>query len=311
MAIISDVYLSYSLLAVTSSLQHVGLELSLRVDTPGSPSLSPAKLTTSLPSTPSSSAKSHYVSLLGVEPFTIPPILADRSGLPTKPRVVLPQSNGKALESITPENLRFIGKTVQSFRSDVRETLSAGATVQARLDLQLKELERQLAKLASVSDLASDLRNGEAGAGGKEGLKSRVERVTETQLGLISRVDKVLQKLMDNHQPLLSDYEQKWFAELKRMKEDVGGDADGLKERTTLVSPPWPTRPNISSGPLIASLDYVSYQLENHLRILRPKLADLAKTDADRALQKKQQSAALGRHQLARLEQQLAAESVA
>ncbi|KAL7409546.1 hypothetical protein BDY24DRAFT_366825 [Mrakia frigida] len=288
-AIISDVYLSYSLLALTSSLQQVGLELSLRVDSPPSPSLSPAKLPSSLPPTPSasSSSTSHYISLLGVEPFTIPPILADRSGLPTKPRVVLPQSNGKPLESISPENLRFLGKTVQSFRSDIRDTLSAGSTVQARLDLQLKELERQLSKLASVSDMVSDLRDGEVG--GKEGLRNRVERVMETQSALIGRVDKVLQKLMDNHQPILSDYEQKWFGELGRMKEEVGLQVEraveggGLKARTAL--------------------------LENHLQILRPKLEELARNDADRAQEKKKQSAALGKHQLARLEQQLAAES--
>ena len=321
-AIISDVYLSYSLLALTSSLQQVGLELSLRVDSPPSPSLSPAKLSSSsLPPTPSSSSTSHYISLLGVEPFTIPSILADRSGLPTKPRVLLSQSNGgsKPFESISPENLRFLGKTVQSFRSDIRDTLSAGSTVQARLDLQLKELERQLSKLASASDMAEELRNGEVGAGGKEGLRKRVERVMETQGALIGRVDKVLQKLMDNHQPLLSDYEQKWFGELGRMKEEVGLQVEraveggGLKARTALVSS---SRLSLTNEFIFSSLtpfvarfqSRSSFQLENHLQILRPKLEELAQNDADRAHQKKQQSAALGKHQLARLEQQLAAE---
>lgn len=182
-----------------------------------------------LPSRPSSPSK-HYHSLLQ-SPFEVPPLLADRSGLPTNPRSVLSDADRKPLTSITPDHLRLLGKTVTSLLTDVRAARSASSVVQSRLDLQLKELARQLDKVAEVSDSVAELK-------GVEGLEARVGRVAEGQAKLVARVDRLLQRLMDRSQPVLSETERKWFDELERMRSDVGADeAAGLRSRAAQVRP--------------------------------------------------------------------------
>ncbi|CED82201.1 Nucleoporin Nup88 [Phaffia rhodozyma] len=290
-AIISDVYLSYSLLTLTSSLQLVALELALRVATPSSPALVPLALGAPTPSSSSPpSPSSHYTSYLRTDPFVVPTILEDRSSLPLKARIALPpppSGQTKTLESITPDNLRYLGKTIQSFRSSTREILSAGSAVQARLDLQLKELERQMDKVMKIEDLTASMRFGSK-HGSKEGLQARVERVRNVQKELISRVDKTLQGLMDRHQPMLSDMEKAWFAELRQLNEEVGGktlgeEEGGLRSRVATI--------------------------ENHLNVLRPQLEEMRARALEHKEMKQKQNAALGRHQLARLEDELATES--
>lgn len=224
LTLISDVYLSYSLLALTSSLQLVALPQSLRIFSPPSPKLAPISLSsnTTTSATSKSSSSSAYISLLSQTPFTIPPLLANRSGLPSQPYHQAPGTSAPLTE-ITPALLRTLGKSVESLRADIRETIRAGSTVQGRLDLQIKELERQLDKLADVTELVRGIQ-------GEKGLGARVERVLDVQGELIGRMDKVLQRLMDRHQPVLSEHERKWFEELGRLEKDVTGGAGGGSE---------------------------------------------------------------------------------
>jgi nucleoporin NUP82 len=363
-AIISDVYLSYSFLALTSSLQLVALPLSLRIASPPSSSLSassntPPPPSTSVKSTSSTGSKPAYTSLLSTQPFTLPQILSQPStSLPVKPLFAAPSSSTTTgpLSTITPSTLRTLGKSIQSLRSTLHDILSASSTVQARLDLQLLELSRQLQKTTKIETLLSPSPVNSSSSTepspstttkSPAALKNRVDSVVRSQEVLIARVDKVLQKLMDQHQPVLSDYEKEWFAELGRMKGEVGvstldgqeterssgstTDGLGLKSRTAMVRfssrsffPLLSTRFFSSSfSPLdnriadlpcpLASFPF-PFQLESHLALLRPKLLVMSQKLADaQALKNSQQqkkTAALGRLQLRQLEKQLADESV-
>lgn len=218
MSIVNDIYLGYSLLLITSSLQLVPIELSLRVD----PSLLPSDAADNsifVPTTTTSNDEPAYVSLLS-SPFVIPPLLLPRY---SRPPVLHPPPSSSATLSINPETLRYMGSTVERFRTDIRHLVSAGDYVQCRLELQAKEVGRQLGKLRGLEGVSRE--------GGCEGVKERLERVSSAQSDLLSRTDKLLQKLMDAHDPLLSNFERKWFDELGRIEREVVGGDRSLERR--------------------------------------------------------------------------------
>ncbi|KAK4698743.1 nucleoporin NUP82, partial [Phenoliferia sp. Uapishka_3] len=241
--IIEDAYLGYSVLLMTSALQLVGIQLSYRID---ERALQQPLL--SLPSssadykTPLSSGAPPYVSLLD-SPFNVPAIFGRRSTVSTVPRLALKAppgssttpstSSGKPELIITPASLRFMYKTIETFRLEIRNLVSGADEVQYRLELQMKELSKQLGKLDELAKSKEELRKSTRG---DSGLQGRLERVTRTQEELMSRLDRVLQRLMESHQPGLSVFEKKWFAELGRLRVEIGREGQGgLEERTGRV----------------------------------------------------------------------------
>ncbi|SPO19996.1 uncharacterized protein UTRI_00387_B [Ustilago trichophora] len=290
-SILSDVYLSYAFLAVTADLQLVGVELSLRVDQDalGSPASREQTLTLE-----SANGPKPYVSLLGEGPAFQPPTIFAQSagvqGLPQHPRraAALSGTSTKSELQITPDLLRALGKTVENYRHEIRDVVSAGNAVQARLDLQVREMTRQLEKLNAVRLRCNDL-------GSKGALGERVQRIAQTQLQLVARIDKALQRLMDSHQPSLSIYEKKWFEELERIASEVG------VSRTDAGEVKLDTRGNRKA--LAAKAELLSHQLS----LLRPQM------EAMREQGKMEGSAGregmLGGEQLKKMEKLLSSEA--
>jgi hypothetical protein len=200
---------------MTESLQLVSIEMSVRVVEPHPIALESDKVDPTEPPA--------YIPLLTPPPFVPPAPLDAQKGLPKNTRIALPTNiaKGKELE-ITPETLRFLGQAVQSYRGETRDIVSAANVVQGRLELQLKELSRQLGKLAEVERIVeSDKKKAEGALGG------RLEKAREKQRELLARLDRVLQRLMDSHQPVLSTYEKQWFEELARMEAQISKDKTG------------------------------------------------------------------------------------
>lgn len=267
-SILSDVYLSYAFLALTADLQLVGVELSLRVG-PGSDD-SPASREGSLQvgGTDPIHGPKPYVSLLGEGPAFQPPAIFVQSagvqGLPQHPRraALTGASAAQSELQITPETLRTLGKTVEAYRHELREVVSAGNAVQARLDLQVREMTRQLEKLNGIR-LRCNAHGADTASGGKGALGERVQRIAQAQLQLVGRIDKALQRLMDSHQPSVSIYEKRWFEELGRIASEFGiTRADGGEIKLD-------TRSNRKA--LAAKAELLSHQLS----LLRPQLAAL------------------------------------
>lgn len=120
-------------------------------------------------------------------------------------------------------------------------------TVQGRIDLQHREMQRQLLKLAELQELIASASSSPSsinpGSKQKGDMQARVERIVATQTALGSRLDVVLQRLMDAHSATyeegLSEFEKEWFGELGRMKREVGADEQegrSLKGRADLVN---------------------------------------------------------------------------
>ncbi|KAK9767803.1 hypothetical protein K7432_002084 [Basidiobolus ranarum] len=209
LAVVSDVYLSYSLLIMTSSFQFIGTELSLRVQIPS--------ISTHLKESESSEGAS-YIPLLPLPTYTPPEKLEQFQGLTRQPRIVLPPNHkGKQLK-MDEESLRFLGQMVERLRDDAHVVVNAHNSICQRINLQIKEFNRQLAKLSEVSKVVhGELREKE------EQVDQKVDKLRDNQKKLTLRMDTLLQSLIDQHEPTLSQYETKYFGELKSIEHKLRG----------------------------------------------------------------------------------------
>ncbi|GAC95565.1 nuclear pore complex protein [Pseudozyma hubeiensis SY62] len=289
--ILSDVYLSYAFLAVTADLQVVGVELSLRIEQDAIDSPAAGERSLGLERGGSSDGHKPYVSLLGEGPAFQPPAIFAQStgtqGLPSHPRrAALSTPNSKSELQITPELLRTLGKTVETYRHEIRTVVSAGNAVQARLDLQVREMTRQLEKLNAIRLRCNDL--GTAGT-----LGERISQIAQTQLQLVARIDKALQRLMDSHQPSLSMYEKKWFEELERIASEVGVARSGGEFK-------------VNTRGMRKSLSAKAKLLEHQLSLLRPQMSAL---QSQAGAGREEREGMLGGEQLKRVEKMLSGEA--
>ncbi|KAG2152099.1 hypothetical protein BD769DRAFT_1403131 [Suillus cothurnatus] len=234
----NDVYLSYSILILTSVFRFTSFPLNLRTELSLSrtvPDLSDKNTTSGTEDFLAPiDGPSAYISLLGTEPFVPPPALSRISGLPSNPRIAAGTPNTKTEFVLTPETLRYLGSTIESLTSQIHEIILAYKATEVRAELQAKEFERQQQKCSVMLDLIGQL----SGSRNSE-VKERLERIREAYRALASRLDHRLQALMQQASPKLSEYETKWFEELRRMKAEIAGagryDEQSLAARTSLL----------------------------------------------------------------------------
>lgn len=237
----NDVYLTYSIFILTSVMRMTTIPLNIRSE-------EPHPETKSLPAPGSTTVKSDqspwltpvpglpiYVSLLGTEPYNPPALTSNPSGLPTNPALSLPTPSSASKEfMLTPDTLRFMGKTVAQIASQTGETILAYNSAMSRLMLQKSELARLIAKCRDMEVLVDRLKGS-----AKQDTEDRITRVQEEQKRLLGRFDRLLQALMEKASPELSENEAKWFEELKRMKQEILGsgkyDGDSLIMRIKMV----------------------------------------------------------------------------
>ncbi|RUS24922.1 hypothetical protein BC938DRAFT_472900, partial [Jimgerdemannia flammicorona] len=228
--LINDIYLSYSILFLTSTFRFVGLELSLR--TPSH--ITSTGLSTALLNPDGElDVDSCYTSLLPLPSFKPPDALEKFHGLPRQPRIVmqLPLDQRTKSLAINEESLRFLAKTVETFREEIRVVLGAGTEIRQRLDLQRKEQQRQLEKLASLSEKLTN----SLGPQLEERVQTRLADLLQKQQGLLMKADTVLQILMEKHEPELSEFEERYFNELNKLKMTVSGER-GFSVRVNKLS---------------------------------------------------------------------------
>ncbi|KAF9130722.1 hypothetical protein BG015_003966 [Linnemannia schmuckeri] len=216
LSIVTDAYLDYSLLLLTSSLQLIGMELTPRPRKSavgGTPS--PAKLPGSLMTSKNDDGSTYTVSLS--EPmFDKQGGLMALNGLPLQPQVVLPPGVGSAKIIVTEENLKFLGQMVQGVRESLREVFTACDLAQLRLVEQEKEYTRQ----QDVVQKTYEHITGTLGAKVQKQI-DRLDAQIARQSALMARADGLLQKVMESREPALSPAEKEWMANVKTMDKVV------------------------------------------------------------------------------------------
>ncbi|KAF4619426.1 hypothetical protein D9613_005509 [Agrocybe pediades] len=235
----NDVYLTYSIFILTSMMRITSFPLTV---TPEPLPIKPAKVEEKAPApverskwlTPAEGPPGH-VSALGTEPYKPPAIASSVSGLPSIPKLSLPGPPSGSKELVlTPDTFRFIAKTVAQITSQLRDIHLAYRAAMTRTALQGNELVAQVDKCATMEKLLEDLKGAR-----RQRTQERFEKVQAEQKALLARMDRVLQAMMKQASPELSEHETKWFEELKRMKQEILGagryDEDSLLARTRLL----------------------------------------------------------------------------
>jgi nucleoporin NUP82 len=275
LCIIIDIYLTYSFLALMQSGALVAMELGLRVEE------SEEEGILSLQAAPLSDLQAGpapYTSLLGDGPSFVPPEpFKTVNGLPYHPRSAIKGRHSSQEVTVSTETLRVLATVVSTLRGEMRKIVQGGNVVQSRLELQIKELNRQLSKLSETRNRLDQ------GRVRQETLDKRIKGVMEKQSSLVKKSDWLLQKLVENHSPEVSIYESRWFKELERLEEDVGSKTEDTKE----------------AHGLHARVMKLQYQLE----LLRPDLINMKHKSA------KDTSELMGAKQLQSVESLLAKES--
>lgn len=218
--IVNDAFLGYFLLALTANLQLLPLALSLRVEETSGEGVEEKEHKKGAEGADHTSEHlKHYSSLLDAAH----PIDLDAAH-PIDLTRGLDGGHTRDAIAITPQTLRYLGGVVSNVRRHTHALTASANSVQDRLSLQIRESARQIDRLAHVAQVATNPSN-QAGVGSGKG--GRVHAVSLDQLALLARMDRLLQRLMDRHQPTLSVHETKWFEELARIRDEVGGSGGG------------------------------------------------------------------------------------
>ncbi|KAH9049021.1 hypothetical protein EDB84DRAFT_32457 [Lactarius hengduanensis] len=209
----NDVYLSYSLFVLTSSMRVVSFSLNMR----SGDLLSRDEPKSTVPADrllEPAGGPPAYISLLGTKPWQ-PPASMPSTGLPATPRLATP---GTKDFRITPDTLRFVSSTVDGIAARIHGVEAAYQQTNARVELQHEELQRQATKVAEIRSLLGELRGAR-----QDRIGARAHAIQDGQQALLGRLDRVLGELMKRASPTLSDHETKWFGELGRMRQQVLG----------------------------------------------------------------------------------------
>ncbi|OCF77935.1 hypothetical protein I204_01939 [Kwoniella mangroviensis CBS 8886] len=243
-----NITLGYGLLALAPSGQAAFVELDLRVT--DSSSIIPPPTNHSENQKQSDEPDSQ--SLLLVKPLDFDKLINSirTPNTPYNPSQLLRQrisGSSKPTTNITPDHLRALGEISSQVRQRTQAIRSGSQSIENRLDLQVKELQRQIKLLKDSQAKISNLK--------KNTSISRAEGLLAKQEQLGNKLDGLVGRLTEEFKPELGEQEKRWFEELDRLKVRVRGGS-GV----------------VSKG---KSLNTKSQILKEQLSAIKPLLAEL------------------------------------
>ncbi len=216
-----DVWVNYTVFALTSTYRIIPIEQQLRVQETSHGATPTSVLTPPASSKPPSAhvaptlTSSAFATLL-VVPYNAP-CAPSTLKLPKLP------ANRVGIDEITTgEQLAQVARALAMLMAQRTATLPILYSIHSRLELMAKEYPRQRVfsaqMLSALEKLAKERRPETEG---------RLQALVVRQDEILVRIDRVLQRLMDSYSKELTEYEVKWFKELARMRKEVSGTSDG------------------------------------------------------------------------------------
>ncbi|KAF1800095.1 hypothetical protein FB192DRAFT_1390036 [Mucor lusitanicus] len=223
LVLISDIYLSYSLLALTSDYRLVTRDLNVRsIEDIPERAEKAVKAQLHTIGSEQDEGKKGYEPLLSLPLFKPPPQL---DTLPKQPKIVLPPGmSGPQEIVINEETLRFFSKSTEQIRRETRDLKKAASHIDGRLTTQQKEFERQL---NAVRDLYFKLQKTNSKEA-KEAQQQKLKDISQKHAKLRLRIDEQLRTLMKSYQPELSNEEKEWIDKLEKLSKQVSGESGYL-----------------------------------------------------------------------------------
>ncbi|KAJ1947902.1 hypothetical protein GGF37_000049 [Kickxella alabastrina] len=232
-AVVDDIYLSYSLLALVAPSQLVGASLPLISEREG-------EVEATLASAKGDGRAPRRLDLsIGAKDIVYVPCLPasgynEPAQMPIhQPRLVLgdnDRADGVNVD-VGEAKLRILGEVVGQLRAQLASISQAHTNMRAHLDLQVKEHKRQYDKLSKIS-LGFQNHFNQMRAS-----QQRINRLRDNASRQGMRVDHMLRQLITHYQPELTPTERAFAQDVRRMDDGINGAAgyeqlvDRLQER--------------------------------------------------------------------------------
>ncbi|KAJ3082976.1 hypothetical protein HK102_001353 [Quaeritorhiza haematococci] len=236
-AVISDLFLGYSYILLTTSYGLYGEPLPIRFKP-----IAPPTSTTSAIEAKKTQEKPPPKTIAGQPwqtlqtPFEEPEMLrAAGTGPPRIPRI-LPPASSKGVgypAFLNEETLQFVSDRMDALRNELVMVYNAGLSVDERFQRQQLDLTTHIKIIQRIqSHLSSTLYPS------MSSLSSRLSSCLRTHRKLALQADMLLQILQDATAPAITDAEKRWFEELKGAKREVpmfAGEIDKLKNQHKIL----------------------------------------------------------------------------
>lgn len=130
--------------------------------------------------------------------------------LPRRPQIVIPHNISHKNLKADVETLRFLVHFATQMRKDMENLMNSFIEMHRRFQLQQKEYQRQTEKVEALTKLVETLEGEDS---------SRLEAALRRQAGLEKKCARLVQSLMHNDAPKLSDAEKRYLEELNRIEK--------------------------------------------------------------------------------------------
>lgn len=208
MAIITDIYLTYSMLALTGSYKLVSHELSLRQD-----NVSTLSSRDSPEPTVGNKDEDGTGSLLEGPVYT--PSVSNQT------KIVVPQEYaGKKEVVISEDSLRFLSTTTETLARNINQVNKGTMAAKRRLQLQEREMQRQTDTIRDLYQRLDDLFSAES----QNNFNERILETARNHGKLALRIDSILRQAMGRFQPGMSTQEKEWAESLDDLQKQVEGE---------------------------------------------------------------------------------------
>ncbi|KAI8647071.1 hypothetical protein BD408DRAFT_479486 [Parasitella parasitica] len=266
----SDIYLSYSLLALTSEYRLVTRDLNMRreVDIPEEAEKA-VKAQLHDIGTEEDEREKGYEPILSLPLFKPPPQL---DTLPKQPKIVVPSAmSGPQEIVINEETLRFISKSTEQIRRETRDLKKAASHIDSRLCTQQKEFERQVNAVRDLYFKLQETNSKEA----KQAQEQKLRDISQRHAKLRLRIDEQLRSLMKTYQPELSNEEKDWIEKLEKLAKQVSGES-GYVARIELLKEQVERQTRVTKPKAHKFADMNPSQLKSILSTLKQQSSDIA-----------------------------------
>ncbi|OBZ88612.1 Nucleoporin nup82 [Choanephora cucurbitarum] len=281
LTLITDMYLSYSLLTLTADYRLITQNLNIRREVIESEEVQNAvKAQLKSLADEDQDDKEHKDTSGGYQPALPlpafqPPTQLDT--LPKQPKIVIPSEMSGSKEIVINEDtLRFFAKSTEQIRRQARDLKKAASKVDTRLTVQQKEFERQVKTLRELYYKLQKINSEEAKAAQQQRLKEITKQHTQLRL----RIDKQLRTLMKVYQPDLSNQEKEWITKLEELSKKISGDSGYLARIQSLQTQLEQLEIQKTKTYKSKSSNMNSAQLEGILRTLKQQQSTIEQVNA-------------------------------
>ncbi|KAI8980930.1 hypothetical protein BDB01DRAFT_724658 [Pilobolus umbonatus] len=229
LVVITDIYLSYSLLALTSEYGLITKEMNVRRDLSISDQADGAMKAQLRDLGDNGNTEKPYEVGLPLPLFELP---KQFDNFPSQAKIVIPSTmDGKKEIVINEETFKFFTKSAEQVRREIRQLHKAAVKVDNRLVLQQNEFKRQVKAVRDLYDRMQLQCSQEA----KQKREDALKTIEGKHLQLRLRFESLLRQIMSNYQPGLTRKEEEWIDKLDELSNKVNGPS-GYKARIELVS---------------------------------------------------------------------------